>query len=31
MLVAEHLTKRYFGITAVRDVSFSVRPGQVVG
>lgn len=31
MLEARHLTKRYHGITAVGDVSFVVRPGEVVG
>ncbi len=31
MLEAEHLVKRFFGITVVDDVSFVVRPGEVVG
>src|SRR3984893_10406825 len=31
MLEAHHLVKRFFGITAVDDVSFSVRAGEVVG
>jgi ABC-2 type transport system ATP-binding protein len=31
MLEADHLVKRFFGITVVDDVSFSVRPGEVVG
>ena len=31
MLEARHLVKRFFGITAVDDVSFVVRPGEVVG
>jgi ABC-2 type transport system ATP-binding protein len=31
MLEALHLTKRFFGITVVDDVSFVVRPGEVVG
>jgi ABC-2 type transport system ATP-binding protein len=31
MLEAHHLVKRFFGITAVDDVSFAVRPGEVVG
>jgi ABC-2 type transport system ATP-binding protein len=31
MLEARHLTKRFFGIAAVNDVSFVVRPGEVVG
>lgn len=31
MLEARHLIKHYFGITAVNDVSFVVRPGEVVG
>jgi ABC-2 type transport system ATP-binding protein len=31
MLEAHRLTKRYFGITAVHDVSFSVRAGEVLG
>jgi ABC-2 type transport system ATP-binding protein len=31
MLEARHLVKQFFGITAVNDVSFVVRPGEVVG
>lgn len=31
MLEARHLVKRYFGVTVVGDVSFVVRPGEVVG
>jgi ABC-2 type transport system ATP-binding protein len=31
MLQADRLTKYYAGIAAIRDVSFSVRPGQVLG
>ncbi|MBM7462839.1 ABC transporter ATP-binding protein [Microbacterium dextranolyticum] len=31
MIVAENLTKRYGSRTAVDDVSFTVRPGQVTG
>jgi ABC-2 type transport system ATP-binding protein len=31
MLEARHLVKRYFGVAAVDDVSFVVRPGEVVG
>jgi ABC-2 type transport system ATP-binding protein len=31
MLEARHLVKRYFGITVVQDVSFTVRAGEVVG
>src|SRR5207248_9867035 len=31
MLEAHHLVKRFFGITVVDDVSFSVRRGEVVG
>jgi ABC-2 type transport system ATP-binding protein len=31
MLEARHLVKQYFGIPAVNDVSFVVRPGEVVG
>jgi sodium transport system ATP-binding protein len=30
-LVADHLTKDFPGVNAVRDVSFEVRPGEVVG
>jgi ABC-2 type transport system ATP-binding protein len=31
MLEVERLTKRYGALTAVRDVSFEVRPGEVLG
>jgi ABC-2 type transport system ATP-binding protein len=31
MLEAHHLVKRFFGITVVDDVSFTVRAGEVVG
>ena len=31
MLEAQHLVKRFFGITVVDDVSFVVRPGEIVG
>lgn len=31
MLEARHLVKRFFGVPAVNDVSFTVRPGEVVG
>jgi ABC-2 type transport system ATP-binding protein len=31
MLQADRLTKYYAGIAAIRDVSFSVQPGQVLG
>src|SRR5687767_14948732 len=31
MLQADRLTKYYSGIPAIRDVSFCVRPGQVLG
>jgi ABC-2 type transport system ATP-binding protein len=31
MLEIQHLTKRYGAVTAVRDLSFEVRPGEVVG
>ena len=31
MLEARHLVKRFFGAAAVNDVSFEVRPGEVVG
>jgi ABC-2 type transport system ATP-binding protein len=31
MLQVERLTKYYAGIPAIRDVSFAVRPGQVLG
>lgn len=31
MLDVQHITKRYGGVTAVNDVSFSVKPGEVLG
>src|SRR5260221_14365529 len=31
MLEVRHLTKRYRRIPAVEDVSFSIRPGEVLG
>jgi ABC-2 type transport system ATP-binding protein len=31
MLEAQHLVKRFFGVTVVDDVSFVVRPGEIVG
>src|SRR6185295_4203358 len=31
MLEARHLVKRFFGASVVNDVSFEVRPGEVVG
>jgi ABC-2 type transport system ATP-binding protein len=31
MLEATHLVKRFFGVVAVNDVSFVVRPGEIVG
>jgi ABC-2 type transport system ATP-binding protein len=31
MLEAQHLAKRYHGVTVVHDVSFVVRPGEVIG
>src|SRR5262249_14941482 len=31
MLQAQHLFKRFYGVTVVNDVSFEVRPGEVVG
>lgn len=31
MLEAVHLTKRYASIPAVQDLSFSLRPGQILG
>jgi ABC-2 type transport system ATP-binding protein len=31
MLEATHLVKRFFGVMAVDDVSFVVRPGDIVG
>ena len=31
MIKTEHLSKRYESVTAVDDVSFEVRPGEVLG
>lgn len=31
MIEVEHLTKRYGTLTAVDDLSFTVRPGVVTG
>src|SRR5262245_48446164 len=31
MLEARHLVKRFVGITAVNDVSFEIKAGEVVG
>jgi ABC-2 type transport system ATP-binding protein len=31
MIKTEHLSKRYEAVTAVEDVSFEVRPGEVLG
>jgi ABC-2 type transport system ATP-binding protein len=31
MIKTEHLSKRYGGLTAVDDISFEVRPGEVLG
>jgi ABC-2 type transport system ATP-binding protein len=31
MLEARHLVKRFHGVTVVNDVSFTVRPGEIVG
>jgi ABC-2 type transport system ATP-binding protein len=31
MLEVRHLTKRYSSIPAVQDVSFTIRPGQILG
>ena len=31
MLEAVHLTKRYASLPAVQDLSFTLRPGQVLG
>ena len=31
MLEARHLVKRFYGVTVVNDVTFVVRPGEVVG
>ena len=30
-LEVEHLTKRFGGLAAVKDVSFSIRPGEILG
>src|ERR1700675_4732862 len=31
MIDVENLTKHYGSVTAIRDVSFSVAPGQIIG
>ncbi|MHC5012615.1 MAG: ATP-binding cassette domain-containing protein, partial [Planctomycetota bacterium] len=31
MLEVEHLTKRYGNLTAVRDLSFTAQPGEILG
>ena len=31
MLEARHLVKRFYGVTVVNDVSFVVRPGEIMG
>src|SRR5215813_7642280 len=31
VLEVQHLTKRYRGITAVHDVSFTIQPGEILG
>jgi ABC-2 type transport system ATP-binding protein len=31
MIQVEHLTKRYSGFTAIKDLSFEVRKGEIVG
>ena len=31
MLEADHLSRRFHGITVVHDVSFVLRPGEVLG
>jgi ABC-type multidrug transport system ATPase subunit len=31
VLEAQHLTKRYHSIPAVENVSFDIRPGEVLG
>jgi gliding motility-associated transport system ATP-binding protein len=31
MLDVHHLTKRYGALTAIQDVSFTVRAGEVLG
>ena len=31
MIEVQNLTKHYGGLTAIRDVTFNVAPGQIVG
>jgi len=31
LLAVEHLVKRFGGLTAVKDVSFAIRPGEILG
>jgi len=31
MLEVQHISKRYRGIPAIQDISFTVRPGEIVG
>ena len=31
MLEICHLTKRFQGVTAVSDVNFTIRPGEILG
>jgi ABC-type Na+ transport system ATPase subunit NatA len=31
MLEVHHLTKRYSGVTALNDVSFEIRAGEILG
>ena len=31
MLVVDKLTKRYGGLVAVKDLSFTIRPGEILG
>ena len=31
MLEVSHLTKRFGGLVAVKDLSFSIRPGEILG
>ncbi len=31
LLVVDHMTKRFGGLVAVKDVSFSIRPGEILG
>jgi ABC-2 type transport system ATP-binding protein len=31
MLEAQHLVKRFFGVTVVSDISLAVQPGEIVG